>query len=94
MICSNPEGAFGEGFYPQRRICWITAAEQVAQRQFRKMNEKAEPDEAGYLPTDGVAIYADLEDTDPDDDFLVDEGLRAVLAAQAAAYGEQAEQGE
>ena len=40
-----------------------TTAEQDARRQFTKLHEKAEPDVAGYLPTDGVAIYADLEDT-------------------------------
>jgi hypothetical protein len=80
---------FGDGFYPQRRICWITAAEQVAQRRFRELHEKTKPDEAGYLPTDGVAIYADVEDTNPDDRFLDDEALRSVLDAAQQAPGDE-----
>lgn len=69
-ICSNPEGVFGEGFYPIRRICWVRAAEQVATRKFDAIHRDAKPDSAGYLPTDGVVIRASLENERPDDDFL------------------------
>lgn len=74
VICSNPDGLDGRGFYPQRDVCYVTAARERTQRQFSRLHEKAKPDPAGYLPTDGVHIRASLYDESPEDDFL-DEGL-------------------
>lgn len=92
-ICSNPDGLLGQGFYPARDICWVTAARQAASRRFDRMHEKAEPDLLGYLPTDGVFIRAALVDEDPDDDFLNDATsdmsdlvARALAARDAATH--------
>lgn len=71
-ICSDPEGLHGEGFYPQRDICYVTAAREIATRRFNEKHKKAEPSQAnGYtLPTDGTTIWAATSDLTPDDDFL------------------------
>lgn len=69
-ICSDPDGVHGEGFYPQRDVCWVTAAQDVATRRFRKLHEKAKPDAGGFLPTDGSLVWASPENLTPDDDFL------------------------
>lgn len=69
-ICSDPEGITGHGFYPQRDICWATATREVATRAWRDKNEKARPDDAGFLPGDGVTVWASAADLTPEDDFL------------------------
>jgi hypothetical protein len=69
-VCSNPEGAHGEGFYPQLSTCWVDATRENVTRQWRKKHEKARPDAAGYLPTDGRTPWVSTEDLTPDDDFL------------------------
>lgn len=63
-ICENPD----QDFFAQKHQCWQSAATAVANRRWNKMNEKAEPDRAGYLATDGVIVWANAEG--PDDDFL------------------------
>lgn len=65
-VCSDPD----TDFYPQRTICWATAAQQVVLRRWHKKHEKAQPDEAGYLPTDGTTIWVSPDDLTPDDDFI------------------------
>lgn len=69
-ICSDPEGVAGEGYYPQLDVCWVTASRDVASRRWHKKHEKASPDSAGYLPTDGAALWSSPLDLSPDDDFL------------------------
>lgn len=65
-ICENPDIAW----FPQRHICWSTAARTVATRRFHTKHEKAKPDEAGYLATDGVLVWVADGDLSPDDEFL------------------------
>jgi hypothetical protein len=55
--------------WPVRRVCWIAAAQTVAERQRAKETENAKPDAGGYLPTDGEQIYLSRTDPDPDDDL-------------------------
>ena len=57
-------------YFPQRTICWATAARRVAQRRWEKRIDGARPDAAGYLPDDGVTIWVSPHDISPDDDFL------------------------
>ena len=57
-------------YFPQRTVCWATAARSVARRRFEKLHEHANPDPAGYLPTDGVTVWVSQRDLSPDDDFL------------------------
>ncbi|HET8614293.1 MAG TPA: hypothetical protein VFL94_02125, partial [Actinomycetales bacterium] len=45
-VCSVRDTAW----YPQRNVCWATAARNVAQRRFEALHKDAKPDEAGYLP--------------------------------------------
>jgi hypothetical protein len=56
--------------YPQRTVCWVTAAREVAERRWERRTEGAKPDSAGYLPGDGMRIWMSREDLSPDDDFL------------------------
>lgn len=65
-ICSDPSVSH----YPQLHVCWATAAQMVASRRFHNLHEKAKPDSAGYLPTDGALVWVSDEDLTPDDDFL------------------------
>lgn len=65
-ICEDPEQAW----YPQNNVCWSTAARMVATRRFQNKHEKAKPDGAGYLPTDGSVIWVSSQDLTPDDMFL------------------------
>jgi len=57
-------------YFPQRTICWATAARRVAQRRWEKRIKDANPDAAGYLPDDGVTVWVSPHDLTPDDDFL------------------------
>lgn len=68
-ICSDPMG-LGEGFYPQRHVCWATAAREVATRAWHTKHENAKPDRAGFLPTDGTTIWVSPENLTPDDNFI------------------------
>lgn len=54
--------------WPVRRVCWIAAAQSVAERERTEETKNAKPDEAGYLPTDGEQIYLSRTDPEPDDD--------------------------
>lgn len=71
--CGNPRSVCSDpnvDNYPQRSVCWVTAAGQVAQRRWAKKHENAKPDREGYLPDDGVRIWMSRTDLTPDDDFL------------------------
>lgn len=71
-ICSTPDGLTGEGYYPQRRVCYATKAREAAWRKYSKPYKNTEPDFAGEHPLDGIALSVALVDVDPEDDFLND----------------------
>lgn len=63
-VCSDPD----RPFYPQRRMCYSTAARAIAVRRLQEKHGHAEGTEAH--PLDGMNVYASPEDLTPDDDFL------------------------
>lgn len=65
-ICSDPS----VDYFPQRAICWATAALRVAQRRWDRHTEDAQPDASGYLPGDGVTVWVSTTDLEPDNDWL------------------------
>ncbi len=71
--CGQPRDVCADrdvDYFPQRTICWATAARRVAQRRWDKRNENAKPDAAGYLPDDGATVWVSPHDLTPDEDFL------------------------
>lgn len=72
VVCSNPDGVYGEGFYPQLDRCYVRAAAQMNQRRFDKLHEHDRPDANGYLAVDGARLWISPENLTPDDDFLLD----------------------
>lgn len=70
-VCSDPDGLDGQGFYPQRRICYATRARLATQRAWDAAHEREKPArETGWLTdSDGWSIWASLYDLTPDDDF-------------------------
>jgi hypothetical protein len=102
-ICSNPAGLDGDGFYPQRDICFVKRAQLAAQRAFEHLHEKEKPTAgSGWLTdADGSTIWASPLDLSPDDDFLpapespLEQLARAAHAAdQVQRAPDQADQGE
>lgn len=65
-VCEDPN----TDWYPQRSVCYSSAATEVTNRKWHKRHEKATPDSNGFLPTDGVVVWVSPEDLTPDDDFL------------------------
>lgn len=63
-VCSDPEVAF----YPQRRMCYATAARDIATRRLTAKHGHPEGTEAH--PTDGMRVWMSPEDLTPDDDFV------------------------
>jgi len=57
-------------WFPQKTVCWASAARSVAIRRWQARTENASPDAAGYLPDDGVTISVSQIDLTPDEDFL------------------------
>lgn len=84
-ICEDPE----QEWYPQRMVCWSSAARSVATRRFDKLHENDKPDAAGNLATDGTVVWVASEDLSPDDDFLHDEAssVDSILTRLADAPG-------
>jgi hypothetical protein len=72
--CGNPRSVCSDpnvDNFPQRSVCWVTAAQEVAMRAWhKKIGPNPKPDSVGYLPTDGVRIWMSRSDLTPDDDFL------------------------
>lgn len=64
-VCSNPEQAF----YPQRRMCYSTAVQELTGRRLRARHKK-EPGIDDLHPLDGLAVWVATEDLTPDDDFI------------------------
>jgi hypothetical protein len=77
-------------WFPQRDICWSTAAAQVAQRKYDKLHEQR-PWHDGtetvwnekyslltpFHYRDGTSLWVSKHDLTPDDMFLGDQGLVA-----------------
>jgi hypothetical protein len=62
--CSDPD----RPWFPQRSVCWATAAREVVARRL-VAKHKQEPGEEPH-PLDGVKVYVSAEDLSPDDDFI------------------------
>lgn len=65
-VCSDPS----RDLFPQRRTCYVSAVRERSDRMWRGKHKDAKPDPGGYLPTDGVRIWASPYDLTPDDDFI------------------------
>lgn len=63
-VCSNPD----QEFYPQRSMCYATAAKEITVRRLRKKHDK-EPGTEPH-PLDGMAVWVSTDDLSPDDDFV------------------------
>jgi hypothetical protein len=70
VVCSQPDGLDGRGYYPQRTICYISAAKEAADRRWRELHKDVSPDPNGTHPMDGVYVWASPLNLTPDDDFL------------------------
>lgn len=64
-VCSDPE----RSFYPQRRMCYAAAVQQLTLRRLRAKH-KGEPSLAELHPLDGMGVYVSPDDLTPDDDFV------------------------
>ncbi len=72
-ICSDPSHLW----YPQRSVCYATAASEQARwrrrERIRKRYSGRDPERtmaAPFLPDDGEWIWVSPDDLTPDDDFL------------------------
>lgn len=64
-VCSDPEVKN----YPQRSMCYVTAAEEVTWRRLRAKHEDNKPDGKPH-PLDGLSIWMSEQDLSPDDNFV------------------------
>lgn len=64
-VCTDPEVAW----YPQRTVCYATAARDVTVRKLAKRYEKSPPGTEMHA-TDGVSVWVSTEDLTPEDDFV------------------------
>lgn len=64
-VCGDPE----IGLYPQRSMCYVTAAEAVTWRRLREKHKKNEPGTAPH-PLDGLSVWMSEHDLTPDDHFV------------------------
>jgi hypothetical protein len=65
-VCSRPDSLW----YPQRSMCYATAAKTLAWRQMREKHKNNEPDAASLHPTDGLEVWVADADLTPDDTFV------------------------
>lgn len=67
-VCSNP----AVDWYPQRDVCYATAAREMTWRRLERKHEKN--DRAKALtqahPFDGLSVWVSSENLTPDDDFV------------------------
>lgn len=56
-------------WFPQRTVCYASAAREVTARRLLKRHEKNQPG-IDLHPTDGVSVWVSTEDLTPDDDFV------------------------
>lgn len=64
--CSDPDRLW----YPQRDVCYATAAELQVKRRLAKKHKPVAHDDPEPHAMDGVHIWASLDDLTPDDDFI------------------------
>lgn len=64
-VCSNPDVAW----YPQRTMCYATAAREVTTRRLTEKHKGRKPG-ADLHPLDGMAVWVSDVDLTPDDDFV------------------------
>ncbi len=64
-VCANPE----VGLYPQRSMCYFTAAEAVTWRRIHAKHEDNKPGKAPH-PLDGMSVWMSDQDLTPEDDFV------------------------
>ena len=64
-VCEDPE----IGWYPQRSVCYYTAAQEVTQRRLREKHKDNEPGTAPH-PLDGMRVWLSEHDLTPEDDFV------------------------
>lgn len=65
-VCSDP----GVGWYPQRDMCYASAAREGVLRQLQRKHAEDKPNKDGLLPTDGMGVWVSTEDLTPGDDFV------------------------
>lgn len=64
-VCSDPD----IGLYPQRSMCYVTAAESVTWRRLRAKHKDNEPGAKPH-PLDGLTVWMSEHDLTPDDHFV------------------------
>lgn len=77
-VCSDE--ALSDKWYPQRTVCYASAAKEAAWRAVGA-HHKPKPDDHGSHVTDGWGIWTSQFDLTPDDDF---EGALRLLGAPVA----------
>lgn len=67
-VCSDPE----IGLYPQREMCYVTAAEEQTWRRLREKYKDKGPEKTPLRPhpLDGMTVWMSQSDLTPDDDFV------------------------
>lgn len=63
-VCSDPERAI----YPQRSMCYVSAVTGLTWRRVHKKH--GEPGVEKLHPTDGMTVWASVENLSPEDDFV------------------------
>jgi len=63
-VCSDPDVPN----YPQRSMCYISAAEAVTWRRVREKHKDRKPTDPS--PIDGMSIWMARDDLTPDDNFV------------------------
>lgn len=64
-VCSDPE----RSWYPQREMCYASAALEVTQRRLVAKHEKKKRG-SDLHPLDGMRVWISEDDLTPDDDFV------------------------
>ncbi|VXC08880.1 hypothetical protein [Aeromicrobium sp. 9AM] len=78
-ICSDPATVF----HPRLHTCFLTSAQQMHERRWRRKYEKTEPDRDGWLPTDGSFVWVSDDPGEPDENpFSGDDDPLSALPSQ------------
>jgi hypothetical protein len=72
-VCSDPAVVA----YPQRSVCYLTAAVEQMYRRTNRVFKHADPDDPTPHEADGLQWAASLYDLTPEDDFFGDAALLA-----------------
>lgn len=78
-VCSDED--LSDQWFPQRSVCYATAAKEAAWRAVRAKHKESDRDASGPHILDGWGIWASQFDLTPADDF---EGALRVLGAPVA----------